>query len=133
MDFGVSLQRERKQIGLSVEDVSKRCGISTATLVKFENGSAIPTLEVFVKLCQVLEKNPNEMLDGVTFPHCRNTCDDKSNIHPRIQSLTRDEKIQYAISLKKQGKSLCTAYLQRKLSIGYEEAKTLLQVVNSCE
>lgn len=133
MDFNLILQKEREQKGLSIEDFSRKCGISVTTLNKYEEGYAVPTLESFVKLCHALEKSPNEMLDGVSFSCHRKVCnhEKQSEAVSSIQLLTKDEKIQYIKSLKIKGVRLYSAYLQRKLGIEYDEAQELLQIVNS--
>lgn len=133
MEFNTLLERERQKLGWSIEDLSKKCGISVITLKKYEGGYAVPTLESFVKLSSALEKSPNEMLDGVSFSNCLKVCNlEKQNKSDySIRLLTKDEKIQYIKSLKTKGVRLYSAYLQRKLGIEYDEAQELLQIVNS--
>ena len=133
MDFNLLLQKKRRQVGLSIENLSKKSGISVTTLIKFENGSAIPTLESFVKLCDSLETSPNEMLNGVSFSHHTKKCNDQKQGSADLStySLGKDEKIQYVKSLKARGGRLYSAYLQRKLGVKYDEAQELLRIVNS--
>ena len=135
MYFNVTLQKKRMKKQLSMEEFSNKTGISTITLIKYENGSATPTLESFVKLCETLEESPNEMLKDVSFLNLSKSCECRRQNKARqsMRLLNMDEKVQYVQSLRKRGVRIYPAHLQRKMGIGYDEAQELLVIVDKEE
>jgi len=59
--MGSSLKEARHRKGYSAIEVCKYLGISTGALRNYENGTRIPSLKVFVALCDLYEKNLLEM------------------------------------------------------------------------
>lgn len=55
--IGEQLKRKRLQLNLRMEDVAKQVGITRSTLWSIENGSGNYTIDVFLKLLDVLNVN----------------------------------------------------------------------------
>lgn len=53
--LGVTVQRLRKQAGLTLSDLAQRCGISISAVSKIENGQVSPTYDTILRLAKGLE------------------------------------------------------------------------------
>lgn len=67
--FGKKLNMARKDRGLTSERLSKVCGLNATYLRQIEGGTKIPSLPVFVLLCQKLKVSPSYLLSE-TFEGC---------------------------------------------------------------
>lgn len=65
MTIGERIKARRKETGLKAENIAKELGISKVTYYRWENGD-IKKIDVmqFVKLCDVLNADPNSLLIG---------------------------------------------------------------------
>ncbi len=52
--FGESIKKRRKELGITQPHLAELAGVSTNTLYKLERGQANPSLEVLGKLTEVL-------------------------------------------------------------------------------
>ena len=62
MNFSENLASLRKSKGLSQEEIADRLGVSRQAISKWENGQALPETANIIKLCEILEVTPNELL-----------------------------------------------------------------------
>ena len=53
--IGEMLLTRRKELGLTLEELSKRSGISLTSLTKYEKGRCLPTVSNLYKLSLVLD------------------------------------------------------------------------------
>lgn len=60
--FGSRLRQARKDRGLTSEKLSDFCNINATYLRQIEGGTKVPSLPVFVSLCNVLGASPNSLL-----------------------------------------------------------------------
>lgn len=60
--FGKRIRKIRKENGLSVIALAKQIGVSASHLREIENGNKLPSLQVFVKLVEVLDVMADELL-----------------------------------------------------------------------
>lgn len=60
--FGRRLNIARKERGLTGEKLAERCSINATYLRQIESGVKIPSLPIFVSLCQELSVSPNYLL-----------------------------------------------------------------------
>ena len=60
--FGSRLRQARKDRGLTSEKLSELCNINATYLRQIEGGTKIPSLPVFVSLCQELKVHPDYLL-----------------------------------------------------------------------
>lgn len=64
MDFAKNLQMFRKQANLSQEDLADKLHISRQAVSKWEIGQSTPDLDTCMKLCEILNVSPDELLLG---------------------------------------------------------------------
>lgn len=53
--FGENLLEERKKLGLTVEAVAKKCGVSRSYITLIENGRRNPGKKILTKIAAALE------------------------------------------------------------------------------
>jgi DNA-binding Xre family transcriptional regulator len=58
-----NIENEIKWSGLRKTEIASRIGITKATLSQYLSGRAIPTLETFSKLCQILDCSADDILN----------------------------------------------------------------------
>ena len=66
--FGKKLNTARKDRGLTSEKLSEACGLNATYLRQIEAGTKMPSLPVFVLLCEKLEVSPSYLLSDL-FPN----------------------------------------------------------------
>lgn len=62
--IGKNLARRRKELRLKQYEVCERAGINDKYLSCIETARSIPSLEVFLRLCEALETTPDHILLG---------------------------------------------------------------------
>lgn len=132
MDFGQKMKTIRLDKDIELEQLSEKVCVSSSTLESFERGEFVPSVETLLKICHVLEVTPNDLLLDVTFPNRENANCCSTILQAKDRNLSRDEKIMFARAAQAQGQ-LYSAYLQRKLHIGFEEANEIVAYVRSME
>ena len=65
--FSVKLQEAIKTSHLSYAQVAKRLVITKATMSMYKNGKALPSLETFSLLCDILDVSADFLLDKKEF------------------------------------------------------------------
>lgn len=60
--FGKRINQVRKDRGLTAEKLSEACGINAVYLRQIEGGIKIPSLPVFVSICNALKVSPDYLL-----------------------------------------------------------------------
>lgn len=60
--LGRKIQRRRKELGLSQEELGGKIGISRSYMGYIEQGRYAPSLEVFEKIAKALKVNSKELL-----------------------------------------------------------------------
>lgn len=63
--MGRRINMARKELGLTSEKLSELCGINATYLRQIEAGSKMPSLPMFVLLCQKLRVTPSYLLPDV--------------------------------------------------------------------
>lgn len=63
--MGRRINMARKELGLTSEKLSELCGINATYLRQIEAGSQMPSLPMFVLLCQKLRVTPSYLLPDV--------------------------------------------------------------------
>lgn len=64
-EIGERLSRRRKVLGLKQAEVCERCGISDKYLSNIECARSVPSIDVLVRICNVLETTPDAILLGI--------------------------------------------------------------------
>ncbi len=62
--LGAEIQRRRKQLGLTQEDLAQRMDVSRQSVTKWETGQSAPDLDRLVQLREVLNVSLDELLKG---------------------------------------------------------------------
>ena len=60
--FGKRLNMARKERGLTGEKLAELCNINATYLRQIEGGTKVPSMPIFVSLCQQLRVSPNYLL-----------------------------------------------------------------------
>lgn len=70
--YGEKLFDFRKSKGLSQEELAEKIGVSRQTIYAWETGKSVPDTENLAKLCQVLEIETKDLVEGLSanfIPH----------------------------------------------------------------
>ena len=62
MKIGQRIKTQRKRAGLSQKELAKRIRIFPGPLSNIETGKHTPSIPVLMKICQILEITPNDIL-----------------------------------------------------------------------
>ena len=67
--LGAKLHDARKAAGFSTDRVAELCDCAATTIRAMEGGARLPSVPMLVRLCNVLQISPNELLrNEFTFP-----------------------------------------------------------------
>lgn len=83
--FGKRLNKVRKEQHLTSEKLSEKCAINAVYIRQIESASRIPSLPVFVDICNALHISPNYLLDDSLETNEQEQFD---SLWKRIRSLT---------------------------------------------
>jgi transcriptional regulator with XRE-family HTH domain len=62
-NFHYTVKELRKNDGLTQKQVADRIGITYQSYQAYEMGLSLPTLENFLKLCEIFDVTPNDLLN----------------------------------------------------------------------
>jgi transcriptional regulator with XRE-family HTH domain len=65
--FARNLLRERHRAGMTQAELGRRTGLHRTEVSYLEHAKRIPRLETLVKLCDSLEVDPGQLLDGINW------------------------------------------------------------------
>ena len=65
-EVGRRIAKKRKELGLKQSEVNEMAGLSDKYLSNIERASSIPSIDVLMKLCDVLGTTPDYLLLGTT-------------------------------------------------------------------
>ncbi len=60
--FGLKLKEYRDERGFTQQEVADLINLNRTTYTKYETGVSEPSYEIFLKICEVLEVKPNDLL-----------------------------------------------------------------------
>lgn len=63
--IGEELKRQRKLKKMTQEELSKKTGIGRTAITKYENGTISISMESFVIICNALDCDYAEILEGI--------------------------------------------------------------------
>ncbi len=61
-DIGQRIKRKRIEKGLTQEKLSELIGVGASHMSHLESGKTVPSMEVFISICNVLECSADELL-----------------------------------------------------------------------
>lgn len=83
--FGRKLNMIRSERQLTSEQLSERCGITAVFLRQIESANRLPSLPLFVSLCNELQVSPNFLLsDSITWDEG----DEIATLNSRLRALS---------------------------------------------
>lgn len=88
--IGESLAKRRKELKLRQYEVCERADINYKYLSNIETARSIPSLEIFVRLCQALETTPDQVLEG-SLPQTDHSAEDEALLQV-FHSLSLDDQ-----------------------------------------
>ena len=62
MKLGSRIRRRRQELGMSQEKAAEKAGISVNTVSRIEGGQSAMSIEIFIKMVQILDVDANELL-----------------------------------------------------------------------
>lgn len=62
--FGGLIRQTRKQLDMTGETLSRLCGVNPVFIRKIESGRNLPSLPVFIKICNALNTSPEYFLQN---------------------------------------------------------------------
>ena len=65
---GQNIREHRKKLGLTISDLAGESGLSSSWISNIETGKRIPSLPIFVKLCNGLDALSDTMLKKRRIP-----------------------------------------------------------------
>ena len=93
-ELGKRIARRRKQLGLKQSEVNEMAGLSDKYLSNIERAVSIPSIDVLMKLCDVLKTTPDHLLLGTSSSP--NSKVNYLHVHNLLSRLD-DKQIQLAI------------------------------------
>lgn len=64
VELGRRLAKQRKKLKIKQHQLAERVGVNSNHISSIEHGKVTPSLECFVKICDVLETTPDYLLEG---------------------------------------------------------------------
>lgn len=68
IELGNRIRNRRTGLHLSQETVAEKAEISVNTISRIEGGQTAMSIEIFIKLVEVLDADINELLGGIVIP-----------------------------------------------------------------
>ena len=65
-EIGKRIAKRRKEVGLKQYELCERADLSDKYISNIERGISLPSLPVFMKICEVLDITPDNLLLGTT-------------------------------------------------------------------
>ena len=65
-EVGQRIAARRRSLGLRQAQVCERCGINSSYLSNIERAVSIPSLEIFMRICDALDATPDMLLLGTS-------------------------------------------------------------------
>jgi len=63
VNFHVTLKRLRQESGHTQKQIAEKMGLTYQSYQAYESGISLPTLNNFLKLCEIFDVTPDELLD----------------------------------------------------------------------
>lgn len=84
--LGLRIMQRRKQKNIKQSELAEIIGVSENQISNIENGKSFPRMQKFMKICEVLNCNPDYLLSGII----QNSVEE--NIIDMISSLSLEEQ-----------------------------------------
>lgn len=87
--LGNRIRDRRKEIHLSQEKVAEKAGVSTNTISRIEGGQTAMSIEIFMKLVEILDTDANRLLGSMNLQEGDVQCQE---IICRIRNLKQGDR-----------------------------------------
>lgn len=84
-EMGRRMANRRRTLNLKQSQVSERCGVNDNYISNIERAVSIPSLDVFLRLCEALETTPDAVLLGTSL--CTGE-EERRRVSAQIRGLT---------------------------------------------
>ena len=88
-EIGKRIAKRRKELGLKQCEVCEKAELSDKYLSNIERAVSLPSLPVFMKLCEVLKTTPDTLLLGTTSN--ADASDLAKHLEGRLQNLNKNQ------------------------------------------
>lgn len=88
-ELGKRIAKRRKELSLKQYEVCERSDLSDKYLSNIERGISLPSLPVFMKLCEVLNITPDTLLLGTTSN--ASTSEYTKHIENKISNMSKSQ------------------------------------------
>lgn len=88
--LGEHINRMRKAQGLTAEQLSEKCHISTPYLRQIESGHKTPSMPIFMDICKALSTTPNDLLQDSFVINKINHIDDLVDLWNDLSPLQQE-------------------------------------------
>lgn len=94
MQLANNIKQLRKEYGWTQADLAEKAGLASVQVGRYENGKAIPTVEVLVKLAEALNTTIDFLVNGTTTEQANQHIQDKEllNLFTSVEELEREDK-----------------------------------------
>ena len=62
---GIYLRKQRERIGMTLDDLAKRCRTTRQNIFKYETNKSRIKLDMFISICYALQLDPAEAYDEI--------------------------------------------------------------------
>lgn len=87
--LGKRINQIRKERGLTSEALSEICDVNAGHIRQIESGIRLPSLPLFIKICQALKTAPNEILKDQFEPEI---IESENKLLLKVENLTPKQK-----------------------------------------
>lgn len=60
--LGTRIHETRKKMGITSDKLSEMCGVGPVHIRKIESGAKVPSIQLFVRICNALHISPEYLL-----------------------------------------------------------------------
>lgn len=87
--LGKRINQVRKERGITSESLSEICDVNAGHIRQIESGIRLPSLPLFIKICQALKTAPNEFLKDQLDPEI---IESENRLLLKVERLTPKQK-----------------------------------------
>lgn len=89
-EVGKRIANRRKELGLKQAEVCEKAELSDKYLSNIERATSVMSIDVLIRICEVLDTTPNDLLLGATEDH--NNPGYEKHLSQKIHNLTQRQK-----------------------------------------
>ena len=102
LEIGRRIAKRRKKLMLTQVEVERRADLSPRYLSNIERGKSIPSIDVLIRVADVLRMTPDEVLIGVD--HGSGAAEQAAELMKYMPKAQQEQALNFILWLKDQGK-----------------------------